>query len=329
MNAVGASVWGRLITWLDHPQEVDAYARLKRTPVATDDAIRLAAFFEAGKLNAAMVEQAFREVAPRIRASRILFVPAVLSGIALTASRLRLVEYLTYQVRQLRDNGFDAEVADIDTGATVQRNGERLADILRGQHCPTWVVTHSKGGLDTLQALIAHPDVQRYVDGWVAFQAPFFGSPIADVASGSIRARRVSGTALKLLGADPAVVADLRTDRRAAYMDDHATRVAQLTAQVPIMCVGSVSNPSPREVSLLPSWPTGRWMDQLGLLNDGLVPLNSTILPGARFVRLRGLGHGQVATNHILSRRKFEHIDLLKALLALMLGERTPNKAAA
>ena len=70
-------------------------------------------------------------------------------------------------------------------------------------------------------------------------------------------------------------------------------------------------------------------MDQLALANDGLVPLNSTILPGSRFVRLRALGHGQVATNHILSRRKFEHIDLLKALLALMLGERAPNKVAA
>lgn len=329
MNAVGASVWGRLITWLDHPPKVDAYARLKRTPRATDSALRLAPFFESGKLNAAKVERAFLEVAPRIRASRILFVPAVLSGIALAASRLRLVEYLTYQVRQLRDHGFDADIADIDTGSTVERNGERLAQILSAHHCPTWIVTHSKGGLDTLQALIAHPHVQRYVDGWIAFQAPFFGSPVADVASGSIRARRISAAALKMIGADPSVVADLRTDRRAEYMDDHAVRIAGLVADVPVMCVGTVAATGSREVSLMPSWPTGRWMAQLGLANDGLVPLNSTILPGARFVRLRALGHGQVATNHILSRRKFEHIDLLKALLALMLSEQSPNKVAA
>ena len=329
MNAAGASVWGRLISWLDHPEEVDAYARLRRMPAATDDALKLAPFFESGKLNTAKVERAFLEIAPRIRASRILFVPALLSGIALTASRLRLVEYLTHQARQLRDHGFDASIADIDTGASVQRNGERLAEILSAHHCPTWIVTHSKGGLDTLQALIAHTDLQRYVDGWIAFQAPFFGSPVADVASGSIRARRISSAALKMIGADPTVVSDLRTDRRSKYMDDHAARIEALAAAVPVMCVGTVSATGPRDVSLMPSSPTGRWMDQLGLLNDGLVPLSSAILPGSRFVRLRALGHGQVATNHILSRRKFEHIDLLKALLALMVGERAPNKVAA
>ena len=181
MNAVGASVWGRVLTWLDHDSDAETYARLRRSPFAINDTERLSAFFAGEQLDAAKAEAAFKQVAHRIRATRILFVPAVLSGIALKASRLRIVEYLTHQVRQLKDAGFDAEIADIDTGATVAENGARLSQILAQHHCPTWIVSHSKGGLDVLEALITHPEVRRFVDGWIAFQAPFFGSPVADV----------------------------------------------------------------------------------------------------------------------------------------------------
>ncbi len=316
MNAVGAGVWGRLLSWLDHQVVEDAYWLLRRAPQSIDETARLKEL-----LGGAASEAAFKRVAHRMRASRILFVPAVLSGIALKASRLRLVEYLTHQVRQLRDEGFEADIADIDTGAPVEQNGKRLAAILADRHRPTWLVTHSKGGLDTLHALIAHPEVVRFVDGWIAFQAPFMGSPIADIASGGGRARKVSGAALRLLGADLEAIGDLRTDRRAYYMVEHATRIAQLTHDVPIMCVGTVTGSSLLKPQLAPDWPTGRWMDQHGLKNDGLVPVNSAILPGTRHVLLEGLAHGEVATRHILSRRRFEHIDLLKALFAVTLGE--------
>ena len=60
-------------------------------------------------------------------------------------------------------------------------------------------------------------------------------------------------------------------------------------------------------------------MDGLDLKNDGLVPVNSAMLPGARHVKLDSLGHGQVARRHILSNRTFEHVDLLKALFAVTL----------
>ena len=325
MNAVGASVWGRLLTWLDHEAAPGGYPRLKRAPQGHEETARLAAFFSNGKLNSDRAEAAFKGVAHRMRASRVLFVPAVLSGIAMKASRLRLVEYLTHQVRQLRDDGFDAEIADIDTGASVAENGRRLAQILTQSHCPTWIVTHSKGGLDTLEALVSSPDARRFVDGWIAFQAAFHGSPIADVACTGSRARRIGAAALRLLGADLQAICDLTTAERARYLDDNAARIAQLVGDVPVMCVGTTSSAG---LGFAPPWPTGRWMEGLGLKNDGLVPVTSTVLPGAHYVLLQGLGHGEVATNHILSGRKYEQIDLLKALFALML-ERQMQRVAA
>ena len=320
MNAIGASLWGRLLFWLDHPAPVDDYWRLRRTPHSHDETARLQDLLGRATFDAARTDAAFKRIAHRIRASRILFVPAVLSGIALKASRLRLVEYLTHQVRQLRDEGFEADIAQIDTGARVEHNAERLAEIIASHHRPTWVITHSKGGLDFLHMLVAHPELVRFVDGWISFQAPFMGSPVADVALGSVRARKISGAALKVLGADREAIDDLRTDRRARYMDEHQAQIARLAEDIAIMCVGTVSGSSVLKPSLAPDWPTGKWMDGLGLKNDGLVPVNSAILPGARHVLLESLGHGQVATRHILSNRKFEHVDLLKALFAVALG---------
>jgi hypothetical protein len=319
VNAVGASVWGRLLSWVDHPAPADRYARLRRTPHSRDETARINSLLAPGHSGAEPSDVAFRRVAHRIRASRLLFVPAVLSGIALKASRLRLIEYLTHQVRQLRDEGFDADVAQIDTGATVERNADRLAEIIVAHHRPTWVITHSKGGLDFLHTLVAHGEAVRFIDGWISFQAPFLGSPVADVAMGSMRARKISGAALKMLGAEMAAIEDLCTDRRMRYMDEHATRIAQLAGEMAIMCVATRTAPS---LTIMPDLPTGRWLDGLGLKNDGLVPVNSAILPGARHATLDGLSHGQVATRHLLSRRRFEQIDLLKALFAVTLDGR-------
>lgn len=323
MNVAGARGWERILTWLDHEKAPDAYQRLKRMPLGHEETGRLAPFFSRGRLEPERAEAAFARVAHRIRASRILFVPAVLSGIALKASRLRLVEYLTHQVRQLKDEGIEAQVADIDTGATVAANGARLAEILARNHCPTWVVTHSKGGLDALEALVAHGGVRRFVDGWVAFQAPFQGSPVADIACTAPKTRRIGAAAFNLLGADPRAICDLTTAERARYLDANATAIAQLLSDVPVMCVGTAVGRR-----LLPSWPTIGWMEAQGLRNDGLVPVTSTILPGAHYVLLDGMGHGEVATNHLLSRRKYEQIDLLKILFALMLARQTSRVAA-
>lgn len=328
MNAAGAGLLGRLLTLLAHQKSDESYQRLTRLPIATDESEKLKAFFVNGKLDFMRAEAAFLRVAQRIRASRFVFVPGVLSGAALRASRVRLAEYLTNQVRHLRDQGFDADIADVDTGGSVARNGARLADVLLRDHRPTWVISHSKGGLDVLDALIKEPELQRLVDGWISFQSPFLGSPVADAACGSTRARRVTGAALKLIGADAQAIGDLRTDRRARYMDEHATRIAQVAASVPTMCIATVSG-SKRGLSLMPEWPTTRWMDGLGLENDGLVPFNAAVLPGARFVKLAGLVHGQAATQHILSGCGIDHVDLLKALVALMLGERASHRAAA
>jgi hypothetical protein len=189
-------------------------------------------------------------------------------------------------------------------------------------------VTHSKGGLDMLHALVTHPESRRFVDGWIAFQSPFMGSPVADVVSGSARARKISRGALKLIGRDLEVIDDLRTDTRAHYIDQRTAKIAALVRDVPVVCVASTAEKG-LGASWRPSRPMARWMNTLDLKNDGLVPVNSAVLPGARYVVLEGLAHGELAARRVWSSRAFDHVDLLKALFALALRETSGARGVA
>jgi hypothetical protein len=312
------------LSWLDYEVPEDAYWRL-RARHFKDESAQLNALLTGGRASA---DKAFGEISCRIRASRILFVPALFAGVALTVSRLRLFDYLTEQVRQLRGEGFEADIADIDTGARIERNAAHLAELLTASHRPTWVVTHSKGGLDMLHALVTHPESRRFVDGWIAFQSPFMGSPVADVVSGSARARKISRGALKLIGRDLEVIDDLRTDTRAHYIDQRTAKIAALVRDVPVVCVASTAEKG-LGASWRPSRPMARWMNTLDLKNDGLVPVNSAVLPGARYVVLEGLAHGELAARRVWSSRAFDHVDLLKALFALALRETSGARGVA
>ena len=149
-------------------------------------------------------------------------------------------------MRQLRDEGFDADIAEIDTGRDrVERNGEQL-----GARSSTRIIarpgsiTHSKGGLDFLHALVERSRARRFVDGWIAFQAPFMGLARRRRRFAAARARgRISGAALQAdWRATWTAIDDLRTDRRAAlYGRTHAREIAQVSREIPVMCVATTS----------------------------------------------------------------------------------------
>lgn len=134
--------------------------------------------------------------------------------------------------------------AGFDSSDSVEHNAEAIAAYLQGvtDHVVV-IVSHSKGGLDTLHALIEHPElIDEPVVGWVALQGPFYGSPVASVAPS------LGDLILTQLGGGPAL-SDLSPDVREAYMSDHATAVADLGAAIPVLSCSSTY-----DVAAGPSW---------------------------------------------------------------------------
>ena len=118
-----------------------------------------------------------------------------------------------------------------DTSASVEHNAAALLTFLQRTKKEVIIVSHSKGSLDTLDALLGAPGlVGTRVIGWVAIQAPFHGSPVADSTS-----TPVNGFLLEALGGNGQSVEDLKTKVRRPYMEANKARIEALTARIPVI----------------------------------------------------------------------------------------------
>ncbi len=123
-----------------------------------------------------------------------------------------------------------------DTSESVAHNARAIREAIRAADKPVIVVSHSKGSLDTLHALLAVPGFWgRKVVGWVALQAPFHGSPLADPAPSAMH-----DLLLRVVGGNGEALDDLKTTTRAVYMETRRDRIAELTAAIPVISAYSV-----------------------------------------------------------------------------------------
>ena len=118
-----------------------------------------------------------------------------------------------------------------DTSASVEHNAAALLKVLRRTKKQVIIVSHSKGSLDTLEALLGAPGlVGTKVIAWVAIQAPFYGSPVADSTFAP-----VNGFLLEALGGNGQSVEDLKTKVREPYIEANKVRIEALTARIPVI----------------------------------------------------------------------------------------------
>jgi hypothetical protein len=134
------------------------------------------------------------------------------------------------------------ESSSFDSIESVESNAGAILEYLldaRTQRKQITIVSHSKGGLDTLEALL-RPEASDLlgdtVIGWVALQAPFYGSPVADPSPSSINA-----VLLGVFDGNGESLDDLKTSARATYMaaravdDPGATDIGDLTTAIPVI----------------------------------------------------------------------------------------------
>jgi len=250
---------------------------------------------------------------------RVLIVFGLI-GERLAAMRRIGVDYMTTQVGWLKHEvGAEVAVIRLPTSAAIADNAERIVAALRRDERPAVVVAHSKGGLETLAALMDHGAARR-CSAFIAIQSPFFGSPVADflVAAAPLRATVTSSLRLLRTGSG-AGLRDLTMATRRAWMERHAAQIAGLLESIPIVCCATqvtdtTIGPDRRYRTL------ARWIERQGFgPNDGMVPVSSALVPGARHLVLGGGHRGTVSRG-----RGRDPVGLLRRLLRLALieGER-------
>jgi hypothetical protein len=176
----------------------------------------------------------------------------------------------------------DAHVVRLDTLAPVVANGARLADAIAASPEPALVIGYSKGGVEALTALVDARSRAKCL-GFIALQAPFLGSPVADAV---LRPGPLSAASMALvrglgIGSGEGL-RDLTRRARRRWMTRHAADIAEVLESVPTVCVATHLTPHNARGRARLYLPAANWMERRGYgPNDGLVPVSSALLPGA------------------------------------------------
>ncbi|MFA6433498.1 MAG: tyrosine-protein phosphatase [Elusimicrobiales bacterium] len=265
---------------------------------------------------------------------RILFVPGFMTnpsvdpdllykeGGAINLMKGVMPTYFEEQITWLRASGLDAGIVDIESEAGIKHNAELIAAQISRSPKPVIIFSHSKGGLDTLEALIRRPDLRRKVRGLVSIQSPYFGTPVADwVLLGRHSLSPASAAALKLLGGNLESVKDLSVKSRMDYQAENAGQIAAITAAIPTISFGAWKNEEKGAMDSLFE-PTRDLMLGWGIKSDGLVPVDSEMLPGANQIAIEGLDH--LATVIKVQKPAFERVNFIRTLLTLLMNKGVP-----
>jgi hypothetical protein len=229
-------------------------------------------------------------LAARLAGHRVLLCYG-LFGDLMAALRPIGLDYMAGQLGWLKRIGVDAAPIPLPSAAPVIRNAARIAEVVLSRPSPVLLVAHSKGGIEALCALLGSPEVTSRCRGFLALQSPFRGSPLADAALGLAPLRLAADRVLRLvrLGEGQGLL-DLTCALRGPWMDAQVLAIEALATRVPMASLATVvgGGGSWRD---RPYLPLTRWMERTGAgPNDGLVPVASTRLPGARHAVLPG-GH--------------------------------------
>lgn len=229
--------------------------------------------------------------------SRALLIRGFLSDYAQSESSRRIGKWFKIK-RQFQDQidvldslNVDWELLDIESEEAPDYNAAIIREALVNAAEPLIIITHSKGGIDLLHLLIEEPELGQKIKFWIPMQAPFFGTPAADWGVRKAFNRRGMTFLLDWSGGSIRSLESLSVAERSNSMFEHQDKIAEIVEQVPILGLAAW------KPEIEGSWDTPfepffrDWLLKRGLENDGIVPLRSAKIPGARFVQIDGMDH--------------------------------------
>ncbi len=259
-----------------------------------------------------------------LRKYKVLLVRGFMTGgyvepFDILGRKIWIGRYFSDQEKVLKELGIDFSMVDIDSVMPPEHNAAKVAADIRGSEKPVIIISHSDGGMYALQALVENPDLRAKVRGFVALQAPFRGSPIADY----IRSSRVLSAAMsKVLGHFGGTIDSLNSltqGERSGFQGNNQADIEAVISSVSIISLATFKPDEPNKLDTLLEI-TRNLMLRRGMENDGLVPTESAILPGTDFVKLSGLDHIAPVMNEDML-LKFDRARLTKTLLLLLLNK--------
>ncbi|MDY6855607.1 MAG: hypothetical protein SWO11_13035 [Thermodesulfobacteriota bacterium] len=302
-----------------------------------------------GRYNELMRQQEDKDVLDRARLSeirdkyQILFVmgfladPIVMTGCEYFNDQMRWLqdEQISYLRADKENSGFNSQNLPSENADFLKQKIEEL--YRNNSKRKLLIISHSKGGLDTLATLLKYPDIlNEKVAGWIPLQTPFEGTPLADWFTsdekGGDKDKLIGKVVETLFKGNRDVVRTMRTDVRTQAIADYADSIRLIAKKIPILAFASwdKNNLNPGQWTLL--LMTRSLIKRLtDIDNDGVLPVDGSVIrvngdPISHFVRIRGVDHAlpvmhalPILNIDIPGFRKFDRVDFAKVLLRLWL----------
>ena len=322
MAVVGAGALGLVITLLaTETRACDEAGVSAPAAPGADLTARLLALQKDGAFDPALVDALLGPERARLKEIEVLVVPGFLTDLLQPLEDIGISDYLEAQVEGLQPLVRKVTLVDLETEGSTADNATTIAAAVAAANGPLCILSHSKGGLDSLEFLLSsNPAVAGKVVCWVAIQAPFAGSPVADFVDDWSVLRWPSEQLLALFGGSAQALQDQKTDTRSCYLAKNDAELEALGKRTGVLTLaGAIDGEADWTEHLTMVLPTLLWMRANGIRNDGLVPTESSKLPHLPFAVLSPLDHTGAVAMGTTSLSYEQRVLLTQALLALAL----------
>ncbi len=228
----------------------------------------------------------------------VLFIPGVYSG----PINYLFNTYFKPQFDYLKSNNIRFEMSKGNSEHLISYNAKCLREQILNSPDPLTIITHSKGGIDLLETLRAYPEVKNNIRRIICLQAPFYGSPVADLLTSKWWGRAFCRFSLFVLNGHKDCLYEIRTDVRQKYMQEF--RAHECFRGVDTTLVGAYKDPELGRRFDTCLFLFRNWMSKSGLKSDGLVPIESTQIQTIQGRIIKDLDHASAVV--IRTPLKFE-----------------------
>jgi hypothetical protein len=151
------------------------------------------------------------------------------------------------------------------------------------------IVGHSKGVVDTLEALVSYPELQPKISAVVAIAGAVGGSPLADIAPDMTLSIAKNTPGLGCNDGDGAALESLRPSVRQRWLADHS-----LPETVPFYSIVTLPAPDRISTGLKPGY---NLLSDIDARNDGVLIFYDQVIPGSSLLGYVNADHWAVATD--------------------------------
>lgn len=260
---------------------------------------------------------------------KVLIVPGVLAESFLNNSdnQIKLTPFFSdafkEQLALLERLKIEHEFLHLETENPPEYNAKMIIEAIERSSRPVLIYSHSKGGLDTLEAIRQKPSVLKKIHGWASIQSPFWGSPVASGFNNNDILKETGESLFELMGGQDAGMSSLSVEKREEYMNQAEIRqlIGTINARIRFVNFASV------KANLLgPDTPLElfrNYTEEKAGANDGVVPLTSALMVkhglDVNFVIEEDVDHLMTMTHYYLGLNNYNPkahtISILKLLL--------------